>query len=181
MAAESPMNAAITILDILHLDERFFTLTEWFRLIHGQRKPAKYAAVDGAVQLVRELSEEYDLGIITTRNRSDTELFLEFFGLHDCFKTVVTRQDVKRLKPHPEPVRHAAEQLGYSPAQCVMVGDTTVDVQAGKRAGALTVGVLCGFGERPELERLKPDLLLETTSLLKQRLPSAVQAWCEDW
>jgi HAD superfamily hydrolase (TIGR01509 family) len=181
MAAESPMNTAITLLDFVHLDNRIFALTEWFRLVHGQRKPAEYVAVDGTLELIRALSEEYDLAIITTRNRSDTELFLEFFDLHDCFKVIVTRQDVKRLKPHPEPVKLAAEQLGYPPEQCVMVGDTTVDVQAGKRAGSLTVGVLCGFGERPEMERLKPNLLLETTALLGQRLPSGVQMWSEDW
>jgi phosphoglycolate phosphatase-like HAD superfamily hydrolase len=62
-----------------------------------------------------------------------------------------------------------------------MVGDTIVDLQAGQRAGALTVGVLCGFGERPELEHHNPDLLLETTALLEQRLPGGTPTWCEDW
>ena len=47
-----------------------------------------------------------------------------------------------------------------------MVGDTTVDVLAGKRAGAQTVGVLCGFGERAELERVGAGVVLEDTSLL---------------
>jgi HAD superfamily hydrolase (TIGR01549 family) len=181
MAAESPMNTVITLLDLFRLDTKLFALAEYFRLVHGQRRPGHYAAVEGAVALVRTLSAEYDLAIITTRNRRDTELFLEFFDLCDCFGAIVTRQDVKRLKPHPEPIRLAAEQLGYGPEQCIMVGDTTVDVQAGQRAGTLTVGVLCGFGERTELEHLEPDLILETTALLGQHLPSGVQTWCEDW
>ena len=46
------------------------------------------------------------------------------------------------------PVAKAAEKLGVPVAQCVMVGDTEVDVRAAKAAGALAVGVLCGFGER---------------------------------
>jgi phosphoglycolate phosphatase len=62
-----------------------------------------------------------------------------------------------------------------------MIGDTTVDVQAGKRAGALTVGVLCGFGERPELEHLRPDLLLDTTAELRGRLTCDDSSWCETW
>ena len=44
-----------------------------------------------------------------------------------------------------------------------MVGDTTVDVYAGKRAGAQTVGVLCGFGQRDELERAGADAVVERT------------------
>ena len=42
-----------------------------------------------------------------------------------------------------------------------MVGDTVVDIQAGKAAGAQTVGVLCGFGTQRELERAGADSLVE--------------------
>ena len=52
---------------------------------------------------------------------------------------------------------------------------------AGKRSGALTVGVLCGFGERTELERLQPNLLLDTTTQLGQHLPREEQTWCDNW
>jgi HAD superfamily hydrolase (TIGR01509 family) len=181
MAAESPMNAIVTVLDLFGLDDRFFALGEWFRRASGQRKPAEYAAVDGAIGSIRALSERYDLAIVTTRNRSDLLAFILEFDLQDCFKATITRQDVKRLKPHPEPVRHAAERLGYSPEQCIIVGDTTVDVKAGKKAGALTVSVLCGFGERPELERLEPDLVLETTAQLVEYLPHEEETRVRGW
>jgi N-acetyl-D-muramate 6-phosphate phosphatase len=39
-----------------------------------------------------------------------------------------------------------------------------VDILAGKRAGAQAVGVLCGFGERAELERCGADLILDHTA-----------------
>ncbi|MCD4738271.1 MAG: HAD-IA family hydrolase, partial [Anaerolineae bacterium] len=69
-----------------------------------------------------------------------------------------------RLKPHAEPVLYAAHELGLSPAQCVLVGDTPVDILSAKRAGAWRVGVLCGFGERPELERCGANLILPSTA-----------------
>jgi phosphoglycolate phosphatase len=47
-----------------------------------------------------------------------------------------------------------------------MIGDTTVDIRAGKSAGAQTVGVLCGFGERAELERQGANVILGNTSEL---------------
>jgi phosphoglycolate phosphatase-like HAD superfamily hydrolase len=53
--------------------------------------------------------------------------------------------------------------MDVDPEHCVMIGDTTVDIRAGKSAGAQTVGVLCGFGEEPELLQLGADLILPDT------------------
>ena len=49
----------------------------------------------------------------------------------------------------------------------LMVGDTTVDVKTGRRAGAQTLGVLCGFGTEKELIRAGADLILASTADLK--------------
>jgi phosphoglycolate phosphatase-like HAD superfamily hydrolase len=51
-----------------------------------------------------------------------------------------------------------------------MVGDTTPDIQAGKSAGLVTVGVLCGFGDRDELVEAGADIILETTADLADLL-----------
>jgi len=181
MAGETPTNRALTILDILRLDESVLSLQEWFRLARGQRTPDQYVAVEGTVELIQDLSQRYDLAIITTRSQAETAQFLERFKLEACFKTVVTREDVRRLKPHPEPVCRAAEELGYPPVQCIVIGDTTVDIKAGKKAGAMTVGVLCGFGELAELERLEPDLIIESTAKLAEHLPQEDKVWYETW
>jgi N-acetyl-D-muramate 6-phosphate phosphatase len=53
--------------------------------------------------------------------------------------------------------------MGLEPAQCVMIGDTIVDVRAGKSAGAQTIAVLCGFGSQQELERAGADLIVAMT------------------
>jgi phosphoglycolate phosphatase-like HAD superfamily hydrolase len=54
------------------------------------------------------------------------------------FAAVITRE--KSLpKPHPEGVYHAAQHMGISPSELLVVGDFRFDVLAGKAAGALTV------------------------------------------
>jgi len=50
--------------------------------------------------------------------------------------------------------------MRVAPENCLMIGDTTVDIRAGKSAGAQTIGVLSGFGERSELVRAGADLIL---------------------
>ncbi|MBN1640252.1 MAG: AI-2E family transporter [Anaerolineae bacterium] len=171
MLTSRPANAVLTVVDWLGLDAKLFALSEWVRLARGEPQLEEMLAIDGSIEFVRELCQHYDLAITTTRNRATAQAFVEQFGLQACFKAVVTRQDVKRLKPHPEPIRHAAGALGYDPEECIVVGDMGVDVQAGKRAGALTVGVLSGFGEAQRLSQLEPDLVLETASQLRQHLP----------
>jgi phosphoglycolate phosphatase-like HAD superfamily hydrolase len=58
--------------------------------------------------------------------------------------------------------------LGVAPSHVVMVGDTTADVRAAQSAGALAVGVLCGFGDRADLKRA--DLVLASTADLAEWL-----------
>jgi phosphoglycolate phosphatase len=59
---------------------------------------------------------------------------------------------------------------------CLVVGDTTVDILAGKAAGAQTVGVLCGFGEQEELVRSGANHILLSTDELVDLLISPTRS-----
>jgi N-acetyl-D-muramate 6-phosphate phosphatase len=96
--------------------------------------------------------------------------FLERFNLVQYFDAIVTGLSAKYTKPYPDPVLLAAEKMGVPPENCLMIGDTTVDIRAGKSAGAQTVGVLCGFGEEPELRKMGADVILEDTTKLLEIL-----------
>jgi len=170
MAMEAPANAFVTALDMLGLDAFLTGLADRLRRWHGLRTPANFRLVDGADRALHALSGRYRMAVVTTRGRRDAELFLDRFGLTDLFEVVVTRESTWRLKPHPAPILHAVRALGLSARQCVMVGDTAVDMRAARRAGAWAVGVLCGFGERRELEQAGADLILSSPA----ELPSAL-------
>jgi len=172
MRLHRPANALLTLLDVLGLDARSLAISEWVRQLYGQRKPEEFVAVDGAIALLRELRKTYRLALTTTRGRADVDRFIAQFGLDGEFTAIVTRDDVKRLKPHAEPVQRAAQELELSPEQCIVIGDTSMDIRAGKRAGALTVGVLSGFGEAHWLKRHDPDLIGGTAIELLQQLPT---------
>jgi phosphoglycolate phosphatase-like HAD superfamily hydrolase len=164
MAGEGPLNALITLLDRLMLDELLAPVLEAF----NRRRPAgrgpKPALIPGIEELVATLATRFPLGIVTTRGNARTHRFLVDSRLEHSFRSVVTARSTQRTKPHPEPVVRAAQELGVTPEECVIVGDTTVDIRAGRAAGAQTIGVLCGFGEREELERAGADLILSTTA-----------------
>ncbi|MDX1614192.1 MAG: HAD family hydrolase [Candidatus Promineifilaceae bacterium] len=167
MRSESPGNSLVTWLDRLGLDERAMELTDRLRRRRGVYPASEFRLIDGTEEMIHELSQRYALAIVTTRSRYHIERFYERFPqLRPLFAVSCGLQDTRRLKPHPEPVLLAAERLAIPVSHCLMVGDTTVDIRAGRNAGAWTVGVLCGFGERSELTRAGADAILATTSHL---------------
>ncbi len=166
LKAEGPANMILTTLDSVGLDDNLFALAERLHRLKGQRTAANFRLVPGADAALRALESHYRLGLVTTRGQRDTEAFLVQYQLADLFEVVVTHESTPRIKPHPEPVRHAAEALGLSPEHCAMVGDTTMDVEAAKKAGAWAIAVLCGFGEWEELKAAGADLILDSTAEL---------------
>jgi HAD superfamily hydrolase (TIGR01509 family) len=164
MAGETPMNYAITAVDMVGLDAVLFGVR---RMMHAHTIPT-FRLIEGVKPLLAHLAERATLAVVSTRSAEDAAEFLRQHDLTGFFKLSVTQATTKRLKPHPEPVLYAAKQLGLSPEACVMVGDTTMDILSGRRAGAWAVGVLCGFGEEAELWRAGAHLVLPSTAdLLK--------------
>jgi len=170
MFAETPMNAVMTLLDIFGLDGPAMAFAGRIRRWRGLPARTDFRIVAGARDMLDTLGERYRLAVVTTRSQTVTQTFLDQHNLHAIFETLVTRESTWRLKPHPAPIRRAAQLLGVPVEQCVMVGDTTVDVKSARRAGAQAIAVLCGFGTRRELERAGAHLILEHTSHLSSRL-----------
>jgi HAD superfamily hydrolase (TIGR01509 family) len=160
MFGETPMNLAMTVFDIVGLDPWIFALR---RRLSRIVEPT-FQLVPHVTPLIEHLASRSELAVITTRSRKDAEIFLAQHRLAQHFSLLTTQETTKRLKPHPEPIHYTAQRLGLPSSKCVMVGDTAVDIRAARRAGAWAVGVLCGFGERRELQRAGAHLVLDTTA-----------------
>ncbi len=164
MAAEGPVARVLAFLDRLGLDDGLLGLATRLRRMRGLHDSLHFRPVNGAGGMLRELSRRYYLGIVTTRSHQEARVFLAQQELTELIQVVTGRDDTWRIKPHPSPVRHTAEELGVPVERCLLVGDTTADIEAARAAGARSVGVLCGFGSRDELERAGADLILKNTS-----------------
>lgn len=169
MAAEAPANFFIGLPDLVGADGPIFTLVDWSaRTFHT--RPKKYWLIHGIRETLADLSRRYPLAVVSARDARTTGDFLAQFDLQPFFRCVATAQTCEHTKPFPDPVLWAAERMGVSPEACLMIGDTSVDIRAGKAAGAQTVGVLCGFGEEAELRRKGADMILTETAELTQVL-----------
>jgi len=172
MALETPSNYTISVLERLGLGRSIYGLADRIRRSKGVATRGASVLVEGTRDLLESLDGRFRLAIVTTRARPEALSFLTEQALARYFPVVVTRLDVWRMKPHPAPIRWAAHLLGADPSRCLMVGDTTVDILAARRAGAIAVGVLSGFGERDELWRAGAHLVLGSAIELLSYLPS---------
>jgi len=176
MGLETPVHGAYAWLDRLGLDVPAQRLRDRLKAMKvRQADPAHtrnpeaidevpHDMVAGVQEMLHKLGGHYPMCTITTGGAPRVERFLEHFGVRELFKVVVGSQTTGRMKPHPEPLLYAAKVMGVDPKNCVMIGDTTIDMRCGRLAGAQTVGVLCGFGTQRELKEAGANLILRTTS-----------------
>ena len=108
------------------------------------------------------------VGIITRNSRSAVRRSLENFArLSEAdFDVVVTRDDPAAPKPSPEGIRYAAERLGVKPAEAAVVGDFIFDVEAGMRAGAVSIFLSNG----DDAETIEADFTIPRLSGLQDIL-----------
>jgi N-acetyl-D-muramate 6-phosphate phosphatase len=185
MAAETPVHAAYALLDQLGLDAPVSRLRARLRAVKARAADpggtrsiqaadeVPHDMMAGVQEMLKALATHYPMCTITTGTAARVERFLDHYKVRELFTAVVGAQSTARMKPHPEPLFYAASAMGVAPQECLMIGDTTIDIRTGKSAGAQTVGVLCGFGTESELRRTGADLILRTTSdLLAVLMPA---------
>lgn len=95
-----------------------------------------------AEEVLRELRRRrFRLALVTNTPSRMVQRLLSGLGLGELFHAIITGDDVRKAKPHPEAVRKACRRLGVRPEQAVLVGDTRSDVLAGRSAKVTVVGV----------------------------------------
>ena len=108
--------------------------------------------LETAYEAVEFASKFADLGVVTTKTSKFSHILLEHLGIYRFFKTIIGREDALNLKPHPEPILNALNKMQKTSQDSFMVGDTKLDAIAAKGAGIKSIGLLCGYGSKDELE-----------------------------
>ena len=124
----------------------------------------KFKFVVGAEEILNWSINNFKVGIVTNAPKKVITKALELLPTLRKVKTIVTDENLKHQKPHPEPVLEACKLLGSKPSETVYIGDLNVDIISGNEAGALTIGYLGELGvyTKKLLTDSKPDYLLQS-------------------
>ena len=124
------------------------------------------APLEGVVDVLDHYASLH-LAVVTNKLSNLTGRILNGLGLWNRFGIVLGSDALERRKPDPMPLQHVAAHFGLRTQQLVMVGDGLHDVEAGKAAGCLTVGVNSGVATEAELRAAGPDFLIPNMAALR--------------
>lgn len=103
---------------------------------------ANLKALPGVAELIQELARRgWRQGIGSSAPLDNVTLLLAATGLAEYMEVIASGDDVSRGKPDPQVFLLTFERLGVDPQDGVVIEDAPAGVQAGKRAGAATLGV----------------------------------------
>ena len=108
---------------------------------------------DGALELIQHLNQtDLLLAIATGKSQSGAEHACQRLGLTPYLDSIHGIIPGTPGKPDPAVLIRAMEALGVSADECVMVGDTTFDMQLSQAVGVEAIGVDWGVHSRDKLE-----------------------------
>ena len=134
--------------------------------------------IGGADSILRRISSDgMKIGIVTStpeEGMSYKRQVLKKAGLEKLIEVVITADDVTHKKPAAEPLVKCSQKIGVAPDKSVYVGDTRLDIKAGKAAGMKTIGVLTGFDDHSALGAEAPDAVIQSV----RELPAVITFNC---
>jgi phosphoglycolate phosphatase len=115
----------------------------------------------GVVEALRHYQTK-PKAIVTNKSQALAQAIVEKLGLSPYFEAVFGPEAFSAQKPDPRPLLEACARWNTPPHRAVLVGDSLVDMTAGKNAGVLTVAALYGYGEPTDMRATKPDYEIQT-------------------
>jgi HAD superfamily hydrolase (TIGR01509 family) len=125
--------------------------------------------LEGARGLIEDLKGRgHRVVLASSAKQNEVDHYLDLLDARDLADGWTTSADVEATKPEPDLVQAAIEKAGGGDA--VMVGDTTWDVEAAKRARVPTITVLTGGFSEAELREAGADWTFESIPALREQL-----------
>lgn len=108
--------------------------------------------------------------VVTAKPTVFAERVIAHLDLGKCFYRIYGSELDGTRSNKTELIRHVLEQEQLTPDEAVMVGDRHHDIIGAKANGIHSAGALWGYGTREELSACKPDILVDTPTVLTEAL-----------
>lgn len=127
---------------------------------------------DGILLLLASLHKHVRIGVLSNKEDPILRRLCRQQLPANCIDAVQGVTEDCETKPDPVLTKKLTDALGVPPSDCVLVGDSDVDVATAKNAGMLHVGVTWGFRSRQALLAAGATRLADTPAALEELLLS---------
>jgi len=115
----------------------------------------------GAMETLKQLKGmALKLGLCTTSSEKAARYILQRFRIEDFFEILVSRNNVKYVKPHTEQFEMALEALKARAQATVIVGDSVVDMQSARELKSIAVGIPTGMSTMEQLRNHSANYII---------------------
>ena len=160
-------------------DEQVRSLIEAKRPRYLERARGTLRGFAGASALVRRRAEAGPVAIVSGALRDEIALGLSVLGVTANVMAIVSAEDTKHSKPHPEGyllgIDALAGSLGPRAAQAVVIEDSVAGVEAAKSAKLACVAVTHSY-PREELQKVGADLIVDDLDAITDSALAALAA-----
>lgn len=128
-------------------------------------KSCLYDGVPEAMEFLKNSGVK--IGCVTNKNAQFTLPILEKLGIKDDFEIIVCGDTLSKKKPDPEPLLHAARELGVTPENSLMLGDSMSDVKAARAANFSIICMSYGYNHGEDIRSYNPDAVVDRMDEIK--------------
>ncbi len=154
------------------VDEALFAKAYAFFLQYYREHKLDFTyAYEGVLDALKALRELHDapggpqriMAVLTNKPVRPARGICEGLGLADYFLHIYGGDSFSLKKPDPLGLRSLMNETGATSEETVMIGDSSVDVETARNAGAWSIGCAFGFGPQNILDN-PPDVLVSTAA-----------------
>ncbi|NIO21840.1 MAG: HAD-IA family hydrolase [Candidatus Aenigmarchaeota archaeon] len=126
----------------------------------------------GIMEVISSLKKRgIRIAIISNCEKPLLAILIDKFGLSGYLDLVVAHGDTENIKPEPDQIHFCLEKLKVKPKEAIFVGDMINDIVAARKANLRKViAVTYGWHTREQLEKLKPDVIVDKTDEILENL-----------
>lgn len=145
-----------------------------FMALYSENTSRRSHLYDGVIEGLDYLRRSgFRLACVTNKPEQFTLPLLADLGIADHFELVVSGDSLPKRKPDPLPLLYAAEQLGFDPHECLMIGDSRSDVKAARAAGFQIVCMSYGYNHGEDIRNYGPEAVIDSMTELQSLLEEA--------
>ena len=118
-----------------------------------------YEGVSATLSLLQQRG--YRMAVVTNKPERISQRILELLKVSGYFSALIGGNTCERKKPDQQPLAEACRRMGVELRSSCMIGDSRVDVEAGKNAGMMTLALKGGIGDEQAMLQAGPYLVLQ--------------------
>lgn len=119
----------------------------------------KTSVYHGVIEVLEEL-KAYPKIVLTNKSNEFVRPILRQLNLENYFVNIYGKESFFKNKPDPYPVLKIAEEFGVHSEEILIIGDSDIDIQAGKQANSWAIGVSYGYGDLERMRHEKADFIV---------------------